>query len=55
MDYLMKLAAALEWSYAAGETDVRTETREFGCELLTLRRDTIRMIDGAGPDMGGWP
>ena len=52
MDYLMKLVTtALEWSYAAGETDVRAETLQAAAELLTLRRDTIRMIDGAGPNV----
>ena len=49
MDYVMKLVVtALEWSYAAGETDVRVETLQAAAELLTLRRDAIRMIDGAG-------
>jgi len=52
MDYLMKLVTtALEWSYAAGETDVKAETLQAAAELLTLRRDTIRMIDGAGPNV----
>lgn len=52
MDYLMKLVTtALEWSYAAGETEVRAETLQAAAELLTLRRDTIRMIDGAGPNV----
>jgi hypothetical protein len=52
MDYLMKLVStALEWSYQAGETDVRAETLQAAAELLTLRRDTIRMIDGAGPSV----
>ncbi len=47
----MKLVTTttLEWSYAAGETDVRAETLQAAAELLTLRRDAIRMIDGAGP------
>ena len=46
----MKLVTtALEWSHAAGETDVRAETLQAAAELLTLRRDAIRMIDGAGP------
>ena len=50
MDYLMKLVTtALEWSYQAGDTEVRAETLQAAAELLTLRRDTIRMIDGAGP------
>jgi hypothetical protein len=51
MDYLMKLVTtALEWSYAAGETDVKAETLEKAASLLVLRRDTLRIIDGAGPD-----
>ncbi len=50
MDYVMKLVTtALEWSYAAGEMDVRAETLQAAAELLTLRRDAIRLIDGAGP------
>jgi AAA domain len=50
MDYLMKLVTiALEWSYAAGETEVRAETLKHAAELLILRRDTLWMIDGAGP------
>ncbi len=52
MDYLMKLVTtALEWSYAAGETDVRAETLEKAASLLVLRRDTFRIIDGAGPSL----
>ena len=50
MDYLMKLVTtALEWSYQAGETNVRAETLEKAATLLMLRRDTLRIIDGAGP------
>jgi len=50
MGHLMKLVTtALEWSYEAGETDVRAETLEKAAELLTLGRDIIRLIDGAGP------
>jgi hypothetical protein len=50
MDYLMKLVTtALEWSYQAGDTEVRTETLERAAELLVLRRDTLRIIDGEGP------
>jgi len=46
MDYLMKLVTTvLEWSYQAGETDVRAETLEKAAELLVLRRDTLRIID----------
>ncbi len=49
MDYVMKLVATtLEWSYATGEADVRAETLEAAAEVLTLRRDAIRVIDGAG-------
>ena len=52
MDYLMKLiTTALEWTYQAGETDVRAETLEVAASLLVLRRDTLRLIDGAGPDI----
>lgn len=51
MDYLMKLVTtALEWTYEAGEPDVRAETLKKAAELLVLRRDTFRVIDGAGPD-----
>ena len=50
MGHLMKLVTtALEWSYEAGETDVHAETLEKAAELLTLGRDIIRLIDGAGP------
>jgi AAA domain len=50
MDYLMKLVTtALEWTYQAGETDVRAETLESAASLLVLRLDTLRIIDGAGP------
>jgi hypothetical protein len=56
MDYLMKLVTtALEWTYQAGETDVRAETLEKAAELLTLRRDTLRIIDGAGPSIEAPP
>jgi hypothetical protein len=52
MDYLMKLVTtALEWTYSAGETDVRAETLESAASLLVLRRDTLWLIDGAGPDI----
>jgi hypothetical protein len=37
MDYLMKLVTtALEWTYQAGETDVRAETLEAAASLLVL-------------------
>lgn len=52
MDYLMKLVTtALEWSYQAGEIDVRAEALEKTAELLVLRRDTFRIIDGDGPSV----
>ena len=52
MDYLMKLVTtALEWTYQAGDTDVRAETLEKAAQLLVLRRDTLRIIDGAGPSV----
>ena len=48
----MKLVTtALEWSYEAGDTDVQAETLQAAAELLVLRRDTLRMIDGAGPSI----
>src|SRR2546422_3203987 len=54
MDYLMKLVTtALEWSYEAGDTDVQAETLQAAAELLVLRRDTLRIIDGAGPGIEG--
>src|SRR5207244_923337 len=50
MDYLMKLVTtALEWTYQAGEPDVRAETLELAAQLLVLRHDSLRIIDGAGP------
>ena len=56
MDYLMKLVtSALEWSYEAQETDVRAETLEKAAQLLVLRRDTFRIIDGAGPSLDAPP
>jgi hypothetical protein len=56
MDALMKLVTtAVEWSYQAGETDVRAETLETAAELLVLRRDTLRLIDGAGPSIDALP
>jgi len=41
--------AALEWSYEAKALDVRAEWLERAAELLVLRHDTLRIIDGAGP------
>jgi len=50
MDNLVKLVTtALEWSYEASETDVRAERLKSAAELLVLRHDTLRIIDGAGP------
>ena len=52
MDNLMKLVTtALEWTYEAGLTDVKEETLEQAAALLMLRRDTFRIIDGAGPSV----
>lgn len=46
MDYLIKLVTtALEWTAARGEADVSAQTLEAAAELLTLRRDAIRLID----------
>jgi hypothetical protein len=56
MDYLMKLVTtALEWSYEASETNVRAEALEKAAELLVLRRDTLWIIDGAGPSLDAPP
>jgi hypothetical protein len=50
MDYLMKLVTtALEWSYEAKASDVQAEMLEKAASLLVLRRDTLQLIDGAGP------
>ena len=52
MDNLIKLVTtALEWTYQAGKTDVSQQTLELAAELLLLRRDTFRIIDGAGPSV----
>ena len=52
MDNLMKLViAALEWSYEAKATDVQAGWLEHAAELLVLRHDTLRIIDGAGPSV----
>jgi hypothetical protein len=46
MDPLMKLVTtALKWSYAKGEADVTSKHLKAAAELLTLRRDTIQIID----------
>jgi hypothetical protein len=56
MDHVMKLVTtALEWAYEAHETDVRAETLEQAAELLVLRRDTFRIIDGDGPSHDALP
>ncbi len=50
MDNLMTLVtAALEWSYEAKATDVLAEMLEKAATLLVLHRDTLKLIDGAGP------
>jgi len=50
MDNLMKLVlAALEWSYEAKAPDVQVEWLERAAELLVLRHDAFRIIDGEGP------
>jgi hypothetical protein len=50
MDNLMTLVTtALEWSYEAKATDVLAEMLEKAASLLVLRRDTLQIIDGAGP------
>src|SRR5262249_54184012 len=52
MDNLMKLVVtALEWSYLAGETEVKAERFKSAAELLVLRHDTLKLIDGAGPSV----
>jgi len=50
MDHLMKLVTtALQWSYLRGERDVNPKQLEAVAEALTLRRDTIHLIDaGSG-------
>jgi len=46
MDPLMKLVTtARKWSYAQRETDVTSHHLKAAAELLTLRRDTIQIID----------
>jgi hypothetical protein len=41
---------ALEWSYLDGETDVVPSRLKSAAELLVLRHDTLKLIDGAGPE-----
>src|SRR6266536_2367608 len=51
MDNLMKLVVtALEWSYLDGETNVVPLRLKSAAELLVLRHDTLKLIDGAGPN-----
>jgi len=46
MDPLMKLVTtALKWSYAERQADVASKHLKAAAELLTLRRDTIQIID----------
>jgi AAA domain len=50
MDNLIKLVTtALEWSYLDGETDVVPSRLKSAAELLVLRHDTLKLIDGDGP------
>src|SRR5881275_1853310 len=50
--YSTKLViAALEWSYEAKATDVQAKWLEHAAELLVLRHDTLRIIDGAFPSV----
>jgi len=49
MAQLMQLVpTALAWSYAQGEKAVRPKQLQAAAELLTFRRDAIRVIDAAG-------
>ena len=49
MDHLMQLVTtALECSYAEGENDVSPKQLKAAAELLTLRRDAIRVLDAQG-------
>ena len=46
MDPLMKLVTtALKWSYAQREADVTSKHLKAAAELLTVRRDTIQIVD----------
>src|SRR6266702_4047856 len=52
MDNLMKLVTTvLEWSYEVQDSDVQAERLKSAAELLVLRHDTLRIIDGAGPSV----
>jgi len=45
----MKLVTtALQWSYLRGERDVNPTHLEAAAEALTLRRDTIHLMDADG-------
>jgi hypothetical protein len=44
-----RFRAFTKWTYQDGGTDVRAETLEKAASLLVLRRDTLQIIDGAGP------
>jgi hypothetical protein len=56
MDNLMKLVTtALEWSYEAKDSDVKVERLKSAAELLALRHDMLRIIDGAGPGVEAPP
>ncbi len=56
MDNLMKLVTtALEWSYETKDSDVKVERLKSAAELLALRHDTLRIIDGAGPGVEAPP
>jgi hypothetical protein len=43
------IVCTLEWSYEAKAPDVQAEWLEGAAELLVLRHDTLRIIDGAFP------
>ena len=45
---LQLITTALELSYAEGEKDVNPKHLKAAAEHLTLRRDTIRVIDAPG-------
>src|SRR5467141_2244404 len=50
MDHLMKLVTtALQWSYAQAEVDVRPQHLEAAAEHLSVRRDTIQVIEAQNP------
>ncbi len=46
---LINVVTALEWSYLDGKTDVAPSRLKSAAELLVLRHDTLKLIDGAGP------